>query len=175
VQRAYGARGRLEDGVFVTDYSSVPLLASWGLRQEGRTLPLEPEERRREVAEALERVLERHEGDPPEVAPEAKRKGDDDVPARPAGPVAPERFAVLQALLAYLLAACGDEREALIPAAELLERFPSVPPEELEEHLSLLNLVNFGGGCYTVYAELSDGAVHVDKELWGDTFRLSPR
>ena len=82
---------------------------------------------------------------------------------------------MLQALLAYLLAACGEDKEAIIPAAELLERFPSVPPEELEEHLSLLNLVNFGGGCYTVYAELSDGAVHVDKELWGDTFRLSPR
>jgi proteasome accessory factor C len=26
-----------------------------------------------------------------------------------------------------------------------------------------------------VYAELRDGAVHVDKELWGDTFRLAPR
>ena len=77
---------------------------------------------------------------------------------RPAGPVAPERFAVLQALLAYLLAACGERAEAEIPAEELLERFPSVPAEELEEHLSLLNLVNFGGGCYTVYAELRDGS-----------------
>jgi proteasome accessory factor C len=89
--------------------------------------------------------------------------------------VAPERFAVLQALLAYLLAACGEERDAEIPAAELLERFPSIPADELEEHLSLLNLVNFGGGCYTVYAELRDDSVHVDKELWGDTFRAAPR
>jgi proteasome accessory factor C len=94
---------------------------------------------------------------------------------RPAGPVAPERFAVLQALLAYLLAACGEERDAEIPATELLEHFPSIPPDELEEHLSLLNLVNFGGGCYTIYAELHDGSVHVDKELWGDTFRAAPR
>src|SRR5258708_32751159 len=101
------------------------------------------------------------------------------VPVEPserlAGPVAPERFAVLQALLAYLLAECGDDKDAEIPAAELLERFPSIPPEELEEHLSLLNLVNFGGGCYTIYTELSDGVVHVDKELWGDTFRMAPR
>ena len=87
----------------------------------------------------------------------------------------PERFAVLQALLAYLLAACGEEKDASIPAPDLLERFPSIPADELEEHLSLLNLVNFGGGCYTIYAELRDGAVHVDKELWGDTFRLPPR
>ena len=64
---------------------------------------------------------------------------------------------------------------AEIPADELLERFPSIPADELEEHLSLLNLVNFGGGCYTVYAELRDGSVHVDKELWGDTFRAAPR
>ena len=43
--------------------------------------------------------------------------------------------------------------------------------EALEEHLSLLNLVNFGGGCYAVYAELRGDEVHVDKELFGDTFR----
>ncbi len=175
VQRAYGATGRLEDGVFVTDYSSLAQLASWVLRQDGRAVPVEPEELRREVAASLRRVRDGHEGKPPQPAREAALKRIEAATERPAGPVAPERFAVLQALLAYLLAACGDDKEALIPAAELLERFPSVPPEELEEHLSLLNLVNFGGGCYTVYAELSDGAVHVDKELWGDTFRLSPR
>src|SRR5207237_836227 len=97
VERAYGNRGRFEDGVFVTEYSSIPLLATWVLRQEGRAVPLEPEELRREVAEALERVLEAHEGEPPEVAPPAKPKVGDEPPARLAGPVAPERFAVLQA------------------------------------------------------------------------------
>ena len=50
-----------------------------------------------------------------------------------------------------------------------------MPADELEEHLSLLNLVNFGGGCYTIYAELQGATVHVDKELWGDTFRAAPR
>jgi proteasome accessory factor C len=88
--------------------------------------------------------------------------------------VAPERFGVLQSLLAYLLAACGDESEAVIPARDLAERF-SIAPEALEEHLSLLNLVNFGGGCYAVYAELRGDEVHVDKELFGDTFRRPPR
>jgi proteasome accessory factor C len=176
VRRAYGATGRLEDGVFVTDYSSIPQLASWVLRQNGRAVPLEPPELRRDVATALRRVRERHEGETPEPAHEmASAASADGSPDRPAGPVAPERFAVLQALLAYLLAACGEEREAEIPASELLERFPSVPADELEEHLSLLNLVNFGGGCYTIYAELHDDVVHVDKELWGDTFRAPPR
>ena len=174
VERAYGSRGRFEDGVFVTEYSSLQLLASWVLRQEGRAVPLEPDALRQEVGEALERVLEGHEGEPPPVAEEALRTAEDDVPARTAGPVAPERFAVLQALLAYLLAACGEGREAEIPAGELVERL-HIPAEELEEHLSLLNLVNFGGGCYTVYAELRGDVVHVDKELYGETFRAPPR
>jgi proteasome accessory factor C len=120
-------------------------------------------------------VRDRPEGKPPEPAREVPELSADGAGERPAGPVAPERFAVLQALLAYLLAACGEQKDADIPASELLGRFPSIPPEELEEHLSLLNLVNFGGGCYTVYAELTNGRVHVDKELWGDTFRLAPR
>ena len=175
VRRTYGSTGTLEDDVFVTEYSSIPQLASWVLRQNGRAVPLEPHELKQEVGAALRRVREGHEGAPPEPAREKQVRGVDGTAERPAGPVAPERFAVLQALLAYLLAACGEEREAEIPAAELLERFPSVPADELEEHLSLLNLVNFGGGCYTVYAELRDGSVHVDKELWGDTFRAAPR
>jgi proteasome accessory factor C len=175
VQRAYGTTGRLEDGVFVTEYSSLPQLASWVLRQDGRAVPLEPDELRREVASSLRRVREGHEGKAPEPAREAPKRGAVEATERPAGPVAPERFAILQALLAYLLAACGEDKEAAIPAADLLARFPSIPPEELEEHLSLLNLVNFGGGCYTIYTELTDGFVHVDKELWGDTFRLPPR
>jgi len=176
VQRAYGSTGRLEDGVFVTEYSSLPQLASWVLRQDGRAVPLEPEELRREVAASLRRVRDGHEGKAPEPARPSPQRGPAAEPLeRPAGPVAPERFAVLQSLLAYLLAACGESKDATIPKDELLERFPSIPPEELEEHLSLLNLVNFGGGCYTIYAELADGSVHVDKELWGDTFRLAPR
>jgi proteasome accessory factor C len=175
VRRAYGTTGTLEDDVFVTEYSSIPQLASWVLRQNGRAVPLEPHELKQEVGAALRRVREGHEGAPPRPAREKAVRTPDGIAERPAGPVAPERFAVLQALLAYLLAACGEERTAEIPATELLERFPSVPPDELEEHLSLLNLVNFGGGCYTVYAELKGGTVHVDKELWGDTFRAAPR
>src|SRR3989440_9417898 len=118
VQRAYGATGHLEDGVFVTDYSSVAQLASWVLRQDGRAVPLEPEELRREVAASLRRVRDGHEGKPPQPAREAALKRIEAVTERPAGPVAPERFAVLQALLAYLLAACGEDKEAIIPAAE---------------------------------------------------------
>jgi len=175
VRRAYGSTGRVEDDVFITEYSSIPQLSSWVLRQDGRAVPLEPHQLRRDVAAALRRVRESHEGAPSEPGREKPQLVVEATGERPAGPVAPERFAVLQSLLAYLLAACGEGKEAEIQVSELLERFPSIPAEELEEHLSLLNLVNFGGGCYTIYAELGEGTVHVDKELWGDTFRSAPR
>jgi proteasome accessory factor BC len=174
VERVYGAAGRLEDDVFVTDYSSLEQLASWILRQDGRAVPQEPDELRRVVKESLQRVRERHEENVPRVAREAEPLREHGTGERPAGPVAPERFAVLQSLLAYLLAACGDDREATIPARDIVERF-AIPEEELDEHLQLLNLVNFGGGCYTVYANLDGDVVHVDKELYGDTFRAPPR
>jgi proteasome accessory factor BC len=174
VERAFGSAGTLEEGVFVTDYSSLPQLASWILRQDGRAIPLEPDELRREVAQALRDVRARHETGPPELASPAPVPREDGLGERPAGPVVPERFAVLQALLAYLLAACGEANDAVIPAHEIVERF-HIPEDQLEEHLQLLNLVNFGGGCYTVYAALDGDRVHVDKELYGDTFRHAPR
>jgi proteasome accessory factor BC len=174
VERVYGEAGRLEDDVFVTPYSSLEQLASWILRQDGRAIPQGPDDLRRVVKTSLQRVREAHEGDAPELAREASPLRSDGAGERPAGPVAPERFAVLQSLLAYLLAACGEDREATLPARDLVERF-TIPAEELDEHLQLLNLVNFGGGCYTVYAALQGDDVHVDKELYGDTFRAPPR
>jgi proteasome accessory factor BC len=173
LERVYGNAGHLEDGVFVTQYASLPLLASWILRQEGRAVPVHPAKLRTEVERALKRVVRTHEGRPPTVAEEAPGR-ERELAERPAGPVAPERFGVLQALLAYLLDRCGDKNEAEFPAQELVERF-HIPRESLEEHLSLLNLVNFGGGCYAVYAELRGENVFVLKELFGDTFRSPPR
>jgi predicted DNA-binding transcriptional regulator YafY len=174
VERAYGSSGRIENGVFVTAYSSLPLLASWVLRQDGRAVPLEPVELRREVAESLRRIRDGHTGKPLEPAREAAAAESDEPAERLPGPVAPERFAVLQSLLAHLLTACGEDRQAVIPAAELTEGF-HIPEDQLQDHLSLLNLVNFGGGCYAVYAQLDGDQVRIEKELWGDEFRSPPR
>ena len=173
VERLYGKHGSIEDGVFSTPYSSLSILASWILRQEGRAIPLSPPELRREVHAGLKLVQERHEGDSPKVAAEVE-PARPELDERPASPVPPERFGLLQALLAYLLDACGESTSAVIPARDLVERF-TIPEESLDEHLQLLNLVNFGGGCYAVYAELHGDQVHVEKELFGDTFRSPPR
>jgi len=175
VERAYGGgRNEVDGEVFTTRYASSALLARWILRQDGRAIPLEPSELRRLVVEGARAARTAHEGAAPEPAGPAEPGAAAAAPDRPAGPVAPERFGVLQSLLAYLLAACGEERTGVLPAVELQERF-GIPADQLEEHLSLLNLVNFGGGCYAVYAELRGDEVHVDKELFGDTFRRPPR
>ena len=176
VHRTLSDAGSVVDGVFETPYAVLGPLASWILRQNGRAVPLEPPELRDEVAGGLRLLRERHAGPPPDHARE-RRPERRLVPERqPAGPVAPERFGVLQALLAHLLAACGDERGTVLDADELTERF-SIPRDELQATLSLLNLVNFGGGCYTVYAEVDEetGRVRVDKELYGDVFRKAPK
>ncbi len=173
VDRLYGRYGRIEDGVFVTDYSNLGRLSAWILRQDGRAVPLAPPELRRLVRDDLDLVHKRHDGKLPKVAAEAAM-ADVEAEERPASPVPPERFGLLQALLAYLLARCGEDTRVVIPAADIIKRF-HIPPESLEEHLQLLNLVNFGGGCYAVYTELQNGQVHVEKELFGDTFRSPPR
>jgi proteasome accessory factor C len=176
VHRTLADAGTLDDGVFETDYASLEPLSGWILRQNGRAVPLEPEELRTAVGDALRAVRDGHDGAAPTTARERRADPLRDAGERPAGPIAPERFGVLQALLAHLLAACGDGRRADLDADELAARF-SIPREELQQTLSMLNLVNFGGGCYTVYAEVDDetGRVQVDKELYGDVFRRAPK
>jgi proteasome accessory factor C len=174
VERSFAGRGRVEDGVFTTDYADLRQLTAWILRQNGRARPLDPPELVGLVEDVLTRVAEAHEAPPPEIAARVERAETIPAPERLAGPVPPERFAVLQALLAHLLAACGEGKRAVLSAAEIADRF-RIPPEQLEEHLQLLNLVNFGGGCYAVYAVLDGDEVRVEKELFGDAFRRAPR
>jgi predicted DNA-binding transcriptional regulator YafY len=174
VERTLADAGTVEDGIFETDFATVDLLTGWVLRQNGRAVPLEPPELVESVSAALTALAEAHDGPAPEVAGPKRTDPRRPLPERPVGPVAPERFGVLQALLAHLLAACGDDRSATLDAAELAARF-SIPLEELQDHLSLLNLVNFGGGCYAVYAEHDGDVVRVEKELYGDVFRRPPK
>ena len=174
VERTLRDAGVVEDGVFATEFANVELLAGWVLRQNGRAVPLEPDELVEAVNEALGVLEASHDGEAPAVAGPKRSDPRQPLPERPVGPVAPERFGVLQALLAHLLAACGEERSATLSAEEVAGRF-SIPIEELQDHLSLLNLVNFGGGCYAVYAEHDGDDVRVEKELYGDVFRRPPK
>ena len=112
VERTLSDAGTL-DGRRLRDAStrSSEPLAGWILRQNGRAVPLDPPELRDEVADALRSSARRHmAARRPSHARERRAERRRRAGASPAGPVAPERFGVLQALLAHLLAACGDER-----------------------------------------------------------------
>ena len=183
VQRLYGAYGEFEelaDGSarFTTAYSQLESLSAWILSQAGRVVPVEPAAVVDAVVADLQAVADAHAAPartlPPQVEP--RRPAAPELPQQPRGPsvVAPERFALLQALLAFLLARCGESASARVETAELELRF-QLGPQELKESLELLNLVNFGGGCYAVYCHADNGDVVVDKELYGDAFRRPAR
>ena len=76
-----------------------------------------------------------------------------------------------------LLSACGRERSVRVRCDELRASL-NVAQDVLEEDLNLLNLINFGGGCYALYAQVDGLDVEVTKERYGDQFarpaRLSP-
>jgi predicted DNA-binding transcriptional regulator YafY len=183
VNRLYGSQGEFEEhedgsATLTTEYSNLAGLSQAVLLMNGRMRPIEPDELVTMVRDDLERVMHLHEGAPSEPAKTARQPApvDDvgDAPTRSPGPVAPERFALLQALLAFLLERCGDQPSATVSSADMRDRF-HLSQDELQEHLDLLNLVNFGGGCYAVYCSTVNGSILVDKELYGDTFRRPAR
>ncbi len=141
-------------------------------------MPIEPAAVVDAVVADLQAVVDAHAAPARTLPPPAEphRPPAPELPQQPRGPsvVAPERFALLQALLAFLLARCGESASARVETAELELRF-QLTPQELKESLELLNLVNFGGGCYAVYCHSDNGDVVVDKELYGDAFRRPAR
>jgi proteasome accessory factor C len=181
VERRFGAYGEFEEladgsGRFTTAYSEVAPLSAWILSLGGRVVPVEPAELVDAVVADLQAVAGAHEAPARTLGAAAEPAEPAEQTLQPRGPsaVAPERFALLQALLAFLLARCGEGTTARVETAEIEERF-QLSPQELKESLELLNLVNFGGGCYAVYCATGDGHVTVDKELYGDAFRRPAR
>ena len=91
------------------------------------------------------------------------------VPGRAEAAIRPERFARLVTLASILIqAGRAGERVAI---AELCERL-QISEEELREDVNVLNVVNFGGGSYVLYAEINeeDGEIEVDPEPYSDNF-----
>ena len=144
------------------------------LRQEGRARPLSPPELVDEVVAGLDRVLERHEGEPTEAAAaEDAARGRAARPARrarspPSASASSRRCSRTSSPAAATRRARPSRRRSSSSAST--SRY-----DQLDDHLQLLNLVNFGGGCYAVYASLDGDEVRVDKELFGDAFRRPPR
>jgi predicted DNA-binding transcriptional regulator YafY len=201
VERHFGRYGEIaeEDGetVFATGYSSPRSIISWVLGLGANARLLGPEELVDELQRRVELLEECHGDSPParpggrgaeaspasgggartRVAPSRRpsRRGD---PAgvdgeagagRPEAAIRPERFARLVTLASILIKA-GREGERVV-MAEVCERL-QISEEELREDVNVLNVVNFGGGSYVLYAEIKEeeGEIEVDPEPYSDNF-----
>ncbi len=184
------------DRVFLTGYSSPRSIVSWLLGLGANAQLLGPDDLIAEFERRLQLLEERH-GDaapalprggkaaaPAAVAPAGRitgsrsrgaRKGEqaggegDGAPARPEAAIRPERFARLVTLASILIKA-GRQGERVV-MKEICERL-QISDEELREDLNVLNVVNFGGGSYVLYAEIKEesGEIEVDPEPYSDNF-----
>jgi proteasome accessory factor C len=187
VERDYGAYGELRpakksDGapgkgcVLETDYASPRELIAWVLRWRRNAEVLEPGELREEAEGRLSLLHDRHKNgfEPAEIVDrplrEAPRRSRSN--GRGEAAIRPERFARLVTLAGMLIgSAKGSER---LRVAELRERL-ELTDEELQEDIDLLNVVNFGGGTYVLFAEIQGEEVEVDSEPYGDNFARPAR
>ena len=172
VERQFGAYGELTDSVFTTRYANPRLLISWalGLRDHARVEG--PAELADEARERIDRIIELHRGEPAAAAPVPVRPAaDGEPPARARtteGTIRPERFARLVTLASVLIAAGRESRRLAVE--EVCQQL-NMTSQELREDISVLNVVNFGGGAYVIYAEvLPSGEIEVDPEPYSDTF-----
>jgi proteasome accessory factor BC len=181
-----GAHGVPGPGaVFVTDYAGPRQLVTWVLGLGNNAQFLEPPDLADEASARLQLLIERHsEADPgflAEPAPDRKRDrpaaavGDGSAEAGDEGneaAIRPERFARLVALAGVLIQAARDGRR--ISVSEVRERL-QLSEQELREDVDLLNVVNFGGGCYVLYAEVKGDEIEVDAEPYSENFARPAR
>ncbi len=161
--------------IFSTPYGDSRQLISWVLGLGGRARVLDPPELVEEAEERLRSVVEGHE-EPPELAGSVKREHApvEDEAADPRGEanIRPERFARLVTLAALLIeAARAGEKLDLRELCSNLQ----LSETELKQDIDVLNVVNFGGGSYVLYAEVQGGDVEVDPEPYGDNFARPAR
>jgi proteasome accessory factor C len=183
IERNYGHFGEIapaEDGVlFTTSYSNARQLASWVLRLGEHVRVEGPAELVDEVGERVALLADLHEHGPQLAAPVVPSAGveDDEAVAdgngRREAAIRPERFARLVTLASILIEA-GRAGERL-REAEVCDRL-QITGAELREDVNVLNVVNFGGGSYVLYAEVSeDGWIEVDPEPYSDNFARPAR
>jgi proteasome accessory factor C len=175
-----GAGGETGDIVFETRYADRRQLAAWVLRLGEHARVLGPPELERELHDRIELLHERHAGSSLELAPavpappaEPADAISNGSPRRPDAAIRPERFARLVTLASILIEAGRAER--LLDAVDVCERM-QISDAELREDINVLNIVNFGGGSYVLYAEINDaGEIEVDPEPYSDNFARPAR
>jgi proteasome accessory factor BC len=188
VERDYGRFGELRPArkadrapgrgtIFETRYASSRQLVAWVLSWRHNATVLEPKQLADEAAERLATLRERHVGGF-EAANAIRRPAAEDAarPGRSNGnaesPIRPERFARLVTLAGLLIGAAREERR--LDVAEVCEEL-KVSETELREDISVLNVVNFGGGTYVLFAEVIGNEIEVDADAYGDSFARPAR
>ena len=187
LDRHYGRYGEVRaiegtgDRLFVTDYSSSRQLISWVLGLSEHATVLGPPELVDELKRRVALIIERHTNSP-EVGQSSTSEpespaivdGSSESNGRTDAAIRPERFARLVTLASILIQAGRAGRQ--LELADLCERL-QITDAELREDISVLNVVNFGGGSYVLYAEVDDEArtVEVDPEPYSDTFARPAR
>jgi proteasome accessory factor C len=86
--------------------------------------------------------------------------------------IRPERFARLVTLAGMMIDAARNDRTLL--TAEVCAEL-GITVKELAGDIDVLNVVNFGGGTYVLYAELNGDVIEVDPEAYGDSFAKPAR
>jgi predicted DNA-binding transcriptional regulator YafY len=187
VERHFGRFGSVErrddgDIVLRTEYANARQLVAWVLGLGEHAHVLAPGELVDEVARRAALVAERHaegglelaaEVPAAAVAEEAAEEEPRSNGSRREAAIRPERFARLVTLASFLIAAGREGRR--LPVDEVLEQM-QLTETELHEDINVLNVVNFGGGSYVIYAEISDdGFVDVDPEPYSDNFARPAR
>jgi proteasome accessory factor C len=176
--RHFGHAGevtKVDEGViFETDYAEPRQIVSWvlGLGEQARIEG--PDELATEALERLELVMRRH-AEAPELAravPSRAVEEPEDEDEGHESPIRPERFARLVTLAGILIDAAREGRKLdVAPLCETLQ----VNDQELRQDIDVLNVVNFGGGSYVLYAEVQGDQIEVDPEPYGDNFARPAR
>jgi proteasome accessory factor C len=161
--------------IFETQFSEAAPLVSWVLGHGPRARILEPTEIADDIQARVAKIASQHAGEF-EIAPKvARRRG----PAAGSGAadnsensIRPERFARLITLAGILIGA--THTNDTVSMSRLVTDL-NVTREEIEEDIEVLNVVNFGGGSYVLFAQIDDDEISVDSEPYSDNFARPAR
>jgi predicted DNA-binding transcriptional regulator YafY len=174
-KKADGVRGR--GSVFETDYASARQLISWVLSWRENAKLIAPPELAKEADVRLELLRKRHKTEFGVAKTVSRPVAEGNGRARTSNGrgesvIRPERFARLVTLAGLLIGAARGEGS--LPTSQVLDEL-NISVDELREDLDVLNVVNFGGGTYVLYAEIDGDEITVDADTYGDNFARPAR
>ena len=188
IERDFGRHGTVRaatpddgvegDGIILeTSYATERELLAWVLRWRQNAEVLSPPELRDVAEDRIALLRDRHgtgfeiadsaEPLPPRAKERRQRSKD-----RSSAAIRPERFGRLVTLAGMLIGAAKEENH--LSVKELCSMF-ELSEEELRDDIDVLNVVNFGGGTYVLYAEIKGDVIEVDSEPYGDSFARPAR